>query len=487
METIMKGSRFLSGMAIALACTTSYAADSDSDLRSQLEALKAQVAQQQSAMSAQQSEISQLRAANGDSWLTERRANEVKALVREVLSDADTRASLADGGVAAGYKGGHFFIGSDDGNFLLTIWGLEQFRYVYNYRNQERAGVGSGKKTNSGFENARTEIGFAGHLFDPKFTYAVDILFSDNDDNASSGGTASESGEAFLQNAWAAYEFADGWQVKLGQFRAPFLRETLVGDGHQLAVDRGPVDATFTVGYTQGIQLSYTADMWRAMVMIHDGANAANTDWESDSTDVAVAARAEFLLAGKWAQFADFATWSGDSTGILIGAGVDYENPVNSGLATGAFTNGTQLRWTVDASVELPQLYGLNIFAAVVGNHIDASETFANGQRNADQWGLVVQAGVFVIPDKLDVFARWDHIDLNGTSTNNSFITGTTTDNSGNFVTVGSNYYFKGHSIKATVDGIWSVDRTGGNDQLGLLSTNRTGEFAVRAQFQFMF
>lgn len=57
-------------------------------------------------------EVSQVRAQNGETWLNERRAEEVKALVKEVLSDADTRASLLDNNLTAGHNGRNFFLAS---------------------------------------------------------------------------------------------------------------------------------------------------------------------------------------------------------------------------------------------------------------------------------------------------------------------------------------------------------------------------------------
>ena len=56
----------------------------------------------------------------GDNWMTEERAEEVRSLVRDVLADADTRASLLQSGMTAGYDDG-FMIGSTDGNFLKTF------------------------------------------------------------------------------------------------------------------------------------------------------------------------------------------------------------------------------------------------------------------------------------------------------------------------------------------------------------------------------
>ena len=72
-------------------------------------------------------EVAELKVEQGQSWLSEQRADEVRLLVHDVLSDADTRASLQGSGAQSGYDGG-FFIASDNGNFKLKIGGLLQTR-----------------------------------------------------------------------------------------------------------------------------------------------------------------------------------------------------------------------------------------------------------------------------------------------------------------------------------------------------------------------
>lgn len=66
-------------------------ADSDSNLRAELTVLKARLAE--------------LEAKQDDTWLDQRRTEQVKALIHDVLSDADTRASLLADGVTAGHDG----------------------------------------------------------------------------------------------------------------------------------------------------------------------------------------------------------------------------------------------------------------------------------------------------------------------------------------------------------------------------------------------
>lgn len=486
----MKTTFTLSALVLGLSASAMAA---DPQVQAELDALKAQVQQQSQ-------EIQQLRAQNGDTWLNQRRAEEIKGLINEVLSDAETRSSLAEGGLTAGWRD-NFFLASEDGNFLLRVRGQEQIRYVFNNSQhggitdetvaidpdtgeviRTRTGPNSNREHFEGFENRRTMISFDGHLFDPKFTYQVSLLLSDAD-------TLTSRGTAVLQNAWAAYEFADGWQVKLGQFKAPFLRDELVHSSKQLAVERSLITDLLTVDYTQGLQLGYNGELVgapiRAAVMVHDGSFGANTPALVPDVDIAVAGRAEVLLAGSWEQFDDYATWSDDSFGLLVGAAIDWENSEGETFPTAADV----LKWTADASVELPQVMGLNATAAITGRHLNGRERGLDGVSSSNQIAVLAQAGIFIIPDKADVFARAEWIDLDHQSFAGAEAVG---PDEITLYTIGGNYYFQRHAAKLTLDVIWAPDSTialrdanwSGN---GFFASAADDQVVIRGQFQFLF
>ena len=99
-------------------------------LRRQNEALAAQNA----AISAKVGALEERVVADGD-WLTEQRAQEIRAIVSDVLADSATRESLAGDGATAGYdKSKGFFLASPDGNYTLAVKGEMQVRWAYNSR-----------------------------------------------------------------------------------------------------------------------------------------------------------------------------------------------------------------------------------------------------------------------------------------------------------------------------------------------------------------
>ncbi|MHC4142917.1 MAG: hypothetical protein ACYSUF_14005 [Planctomycetota bacterium] len=140
----------------ALACTA--AADDGKDaeideLRSEVSALRGTVAELRTT-------VDQLQA--GDDWLTEQRAGEIRGLVQDVLADADTRASLMQDGMTAGWDKG-FFLGSADGNFLLRLGGQIQVRYAASFQDK----APSGEDERYGFEVRRAKLKLKGHVVDP--------------------------------------------------------------------------------------------------------------------------------------------------------------------------------------------------------------------------------------------------------------------------------------------------------------------------------
>lgn len=54
-------------------------------------------------------ELDAVRREQEETWLNERRAEEVMALISDVLADADTRTSLAGNSLTAGYDKGFFY------------------------------------------------------------------------------------------------------------------------------------------------------------------------------------------------------------------------------------------------------------------------------------------------------------------------------------------------------------------------------------------
>jgi hypothetical protein len=180
--------------------------------------LRARIAQMEA-------ELAKLQAQSGEQWLTDTRASEIRALVNDVLMDADTRASLLQDGGTAGWDDSGFFLSSADGNNRLEISGLLQIRWMKDLQDHgdddtSTEAFEDDDESRGGFENTRTKLIFEGNVLSPANTYKVE-------------GDFGQSGGFFLKDAWVRHTMDNGWYIQAGQFKGPFLREELVDAGMQ--------------------------------------------------------------------------------------------------------------------------------------------------------------------------------------------------------------------------------------------------------------
>ncbi len=455
-------------------------ADGDTVSRAEYEALRNRLAT-----------LEERQAQDTDNWMNERRVAEVRAIVQEVLADAETRASLLQEGMYAGHNGSKFFLASADGGFLMEITGQIQLRHVYNNRND------SSDDHVAGFELRRTKVQFAGHIADPRIRYAVQF--------AVNRGTNSVDADKIT----LGYQLTDSLYLWAGEDKGPFLREELISSSRQLAVDRSLVNEVFTIDRVQGVALQWRDknvlnDMFKVQAMLSDGfrsgeapasvnaftqkdAFGANLSDRSvdkrfhrDGSDFAVTARVDARLAGDWRQARDFTSWPEEELAVFVGGAIHYE----VGRTGDTLLNNDFLMWTLDGSVEVN---GLSLYGAVVAMHTDSETQFA-GVRDYDLYGVVVQGAynIAIGDDSLEPFVRYEHLDFDGAISD----AGVNTDDRVNLLTLGANYYLHKHAAKLTLDLVWAFDAvpldfTG----QGVLadSPGEDGQFVVRTQFQLLF
>jgi hypothetical protein len=460
--------------------------------------------------------VSDLMREKGESWLTQERSNEIRAVVQDVLNDADTRASLQTSAATSGYKDG-FFIASPDGNFKLVINGENQVRWSYNWLS-DRAMANSVNTLNFppqpqpnfnqsgiakaayGFELRRVKLGFSGHVIDPGWQYSLTLAYQQyfgsnldpvgaaNGSNSTSGSLADgggvTGGDNFgsgfsLENAYLARDLGAGFSVKFGQFKSPFLREWLVSSRSQLAIERSITTTLFSTGWTQGIELDWSNDSLRAMISYNDGANNANIGSISGTNVFAVTGdnlgvgfaqwaftgRGEWKPFGSWQQFNDFSSMRGEASGLLLGAAINWQRggQQDVGNTSTIVTPGsgnaeaTFLTWTVDATWELG---GASLFAAWAMN---TAYTVPLGNNSINTYGTIVQGGYFVSND-VELFARWEWMSTASTPDNSPQSVNTPSGENINFLgaynsfvnnigTVGFNWYIGGaRGLKFTSD-----------------------------------
>ncbi len=352
----------------------------------------------------------------------------------------------------------HFYVESSDKNYRFQINGQIQLRYTDNHRQNEA------EASESGFSMRRTRIDFQGHVFSPKLKYKIQMDFHRSD------------GDAALEESFMQYQFGSHIYVVAGQFIGKFFRDGMTSSKKTLTVDRTLTNDYFRLGEIQGVGLEGRHEKWDWSFLVHDGRKSFHTGFTRDHVDAAAAVRLQWYPGGKRVQFMDYVAWSTDPGGIKLGAAVDYED----GKPGESYKNFTT--WTADLAYEQAPF---NLFTTYVSRSVKMP-----GTADIKQSGFFLQGGVFVIKDKLDLVARWEHVEFDGHEDAHGFSTlRAGADDELDMYIFGANYYFRDHSLKLAMD--YTVAPHGiaqGKDGLGYItSNNMDAQHVFRMQMQVLF
>ena len=417
-----------------------------------------------------QNQVDELKAQNDDNWLTQQRAEEIKGLVQDVLADADTRATLLQSGATAGWDKG-FFLASADGNFKLNIGGQLQVRYVYNIQNDSPT-----DDDRSGFEVRRAKLILKGHIVDPSWGYELQI------------GAGNNGAFAVDDAGWIQKDFGNGWKVRVGQMKAPFLREEVVSSTRLFAVERSLVNTFFTAGTVQGAMVLWEGDQLHLYGMAHDGNNSKNTPWSTEDTEgLALSGRAEWLAFGEWKNIADYDSFKDEGSSLLIGAAVNWSKsefgtgdgviiPGPGGVPSDTTPNDREvnnLGLTADVTWELG---GASIAGAIMYRRLETDATGAT----ADQIGFLIRGGLFVT-EEWELYAQYEWADQDTAGLADLSV-----------ATVGVTKFWAKHNLKWQSDvgyGFDTITSTLASDSAGWRTdtTGEDGQIVVRSQIQLLF
>ena len=389
-------------------------------------------------------------------------SDEVRAIVSEMMADADDRTSLL---AANSGHDGHFYIG-DGGNFRLQVEGQLQFRYIASFVDDDP--VVNSDDFEGGFTATRTELAFSGNVYDPSFLYKISGNFDRND------------GDFVLEDAWVGHVFESGLVMIWGQYREPILWEDVINDHHALAVDQSVVNAVFRQDRSQGIWIHKQEEDYRFWAGFSDGIRSQNSDYTMDPADWSFTTRWEYKFDGEWSQFDSFSSAPGSDYGLKLGGGFHWQDGTeDSNFGVGELELGA---WTADLMF---QGDGWNAFLMGVGLYTDPA-----GGDDMTDWGALVQGGFFLPDSDWELFARYDVVmPDDDRALDDNFQT----------LTFGANYYIHGQAAKFTMDFQYFMDETSENalvsdpgnsdryERIGLLPTAEEGEFTIRAQFQLLF
>ena len=465
-------------------------------------------------------ELNELKSQNGDKWLTEERASQIRGVVQDVMADADTRSSLQATAATSGYNNG-FFIASPDGNFKLQVNGQVQVRSSYAWATnsswnaaKDVPGNENATKAQYGTEIRRAKLSFSGNVVDPSWQYKVTMAYLPAGTNlagspyatagANSGnGTGST---ANLEDAYINKDMGNGMSLKMGQFKSPFLREELVSSANQLGVERSVVNQMFSTGWTDGIQFTASNDSLMGMVSFNNGGNNANFATQNMSntenpgfTQYAITGRIQWLAFGNWAQFNDMTSMRGGVQGLMLGAAFNWQHGGNqdNDIISSANTDAGFFTYTADASWDLG---GANLYGAFFGNFTSSLPVESVGDNGSaiQSYGALVQGGYF-ISDNTELFASWQWYQTTNQNSNDPMETNNNVFSAqmNNIFTAGLNVYLT-KNVKFTFDAGWAVNGIvyqGGIYNQAVAGTNWQvsgdssdgGEWVGRAQVQVVF
>ncbi len=219
----------------------------------------------------------------------------------------------------------------------------------------------------------------------------------------------------------------NGWDMTLGTFNRADSRESLIGDGHQMALDRETGRAQ-----VQGAAWNHTGDDMRVNVAVYNnngGAEGSGTTAGNDSS-MGWNVRVEYLAEGSWGQFDEFTSADGSTSGTLVG--FSYRT---ADAGDGAATNEDDVDWNLDVQM---QMGGSNLYVSYHDSEDDSAGTSSN--RTQVMWSTWIDSD-------WELYVRY--LDDDATPL-------------GEVTSIGVNQYWAGHNAKWTTQ--YDVDETAATD-----------------------
>lgn len=418
---------------------SAFAASTDSD-----EALRQRLAELEARLGA-------LDRHEADRLFDASRREEVRALIQDVLADADARGSLLGAGGLSFAAGEGFTFTSADASYSFKLGGFMQARYVFNHRDGEVDDSSRG-----GFDFRRIKYSISGTLADPGLRYSVSTQFE------------RDGGLKTLSDAFIERDLGDsGLTFRLGQFKPNFIREEWMSATRQLAVDRTLLAARFGPRRVQGMELRSNHDHVRFAVTLSDGFRSLNTEALARDTEFAITGRVDVKLAGEWNDFRDFSGLGldQDRCALLIGGAIHHQVDEYGTLDDEVKTT----RWTVDVAAKTG---AFAFYMAAIGNHL-------SGDGDGDQYGVMAQVAYW-LNNHCEVFGRYEWGDEDGPGDDLSVLT------------LGVSRYFHGSAVKWTTDvgygfngvsAFWAAGTAGWRAD----GADEDGQVVIRSQLQVVF
>lgn len=425
-------------------------------------AIEQRMAKMEDILKQQDQEINALRkqlAAQEEGRLNKARAEEIREIIKDILSDPKFREQIYQPTLQAGYDHG-FFIRTADDSFYLKTRIRTQFRYTGEQRQDRNRSVFLNQRVHdkNSFEWERMRLYFTGWLWDKNLQY---VFYLDASTNTGDGNV--KAGDLYFD-----YQYAKGHKIQWGQFLIPFGKQGVnAATFNQMFVDYSMAHAFFGPG--QGIGIMPHGDLLNNkltyMAGVFNGVRNSIDDASLLDPKMAIAARLEYHVLPGYDEIDEtdlkyHETPAMDVAGSFLYNQNDGDIGGTWGRNTMGYTVADMIRagrgafgTSPDLGSELVQLgadigfkyKGFSITGEYYFRHVDSDHYWspwnrltAGGRGTDSPQGGYVQAGYFIIPKKLEVAGRLSGVWGMGDKAMEE--------------TLGVNYYLKGHALKLSAD-----------------------------------
>lgn len=353
---------------------------------------------------------------------------EVHELVREVLADSGFRESLYPGLHQIGYENG-FYVHSADEGFLLRVTGWVRMNWIgQNRQTDDGRQQGRQKQDDlNGFDMEDVRLCLTGYIHTPRLTYHIE------------GGGDTDSGNGWeCKYAYITYRFSEAFQVTAGMLKVPFGRQELANKTSLLFADRSIPNEVFNFERMVGVVLhGSVAERLRYAMSISNGLDNRDDSpsREQLDTNFAYAGRLVLSLLGEKIVAEDDLAYS-KSPKLETGLSLAYNDDNGDRGSSGFYSIPDRIRrgrgvggigmsdltrtdlFQFGADVAF-QYRGLSVTAEYWLRAIDGDSKFSDWEQltgrsdTVHQQGGYIQAGYFILPQRVEVAARlgavWDN------------------------------------------------------------------------------
>ncbi|MGE3669768.1 MAG: porin, partial [Polyangiaceae bacterium] len=296
---------------------------------------------------------------------------------------------------------------SSDGDFSIHLGLRNQFRATIEKEHPEE---GDTPDATLGFQIRRSRLSIKGNAFDKKTKYEFQLGLASKDVNAGAAGPTTSP----LLDAVVKFEQLRDLSLRVGQYKAPYLREQIMSDGKLELVDRSLLNSRFTVDRDIGLDF-YSNELfgleqlhYNLGVFTGEGRNS----FQQQSFGLMYLARVEVLPLGDFDGLSE-GDFERSAPKLSIGAAYGYHSRAqfSGGTRGGAFGDGGTANYKLATADMMFKTMGLTLIGAVawregnraVGTIPDPTSGMVEEEAPSNGWGFFAQAGYLIPTTGFDI------------------------------------------------------------------------------------